>query len=182
MRPLSYRRSGNLKGSLFYLMVIFPTPSDSPPRAPVGVVLYTPEIPPNTGNIARTCAATGTQLHLIEPLGFKLSDRYLKRAGLDYWDAVDLACHRDWQAFLDKTQPQRIVCFSAHAHLSYRDFCYRPGDWLLFGSETQGLPPEIRENHPKVVIPTYATVRSLNLAVSVGIGLYEALGQLKALQ
>jgi tRNA (cytidine/uridine-2'-O-)-methyltransferase len=163
-------------------MGIFPIRPDSAPSAPVGVVLYTPEIPPNTGNIARTCAATGTKLHLIEPLGFKLSDRYLKRAGLDYWEAVDLAIHRDWQTFLEQTRPQRIICFSAHAQVSYRDFCYQPGDWLLFGSETQGLPLEIRENHPQVVIPTYTTVRSLNLAVSVGIGLYEALGQLKALQ
>jgi tRNA (cytidine/uridine-2'-O-)-methyltransferase len=163
-------------------MGIFLIRPDSAPSAPVGVVLYTPEIPPNTGNIARTCAATGTKLHLIEPLGFKLSDRYLKRAGLDYWEAVDLVIHQDWQTFLEQAQPQRIICFSAHAQVSYRDFCYQPEDWLLFGSETQGLPLEIRENHPQVVIPTYTTVRSLNLAVSVGIGLYEALGQLKALQ
>jgi tRNA (cytidine/uridine-2'-O-)-methyltransferase len=162
--------------------MISSTPTNSAPCAPVGVVLYTPEIPPNTGNIARTCAATGTKLQLIEPLGFKLSDRYLKRAGLDYWAAVDLVCHPDWQTFLNETQPQRIICFSAHAQISYRDFCYQPGDWLLFGSETQGLPRDIRENHLQVVIPTYRTVRSLNLAVSVGIGLYEALGQLKALQ
>ncbi len=143
------------------------------------VVLYEPEIPQNTGNIARTCAATGTPLHLIEPLGFRLTDRYLKRAGLDYWPHVRLHVHRSFEEFIALFGPGlRCVLFSTRGTVSYEAMMYRPGDCLVFGSETKGLPDELLRSFPSVVIPIDRTrVRSLNLATAVGIGLFEALRQ-----
>jgi tRNA (cytidine/uridine-2'-O-)-methyltransferase len=125
------------------------------------VALIQPQIPPNTGNIARLCAATGTPLHLIEPLGFALGDTELKRAGLDYWDGVDLWIHPDWFAFRDAMHRGRCLYFSARAE----------------GSETEGMPARILEKHPErcFTIPMSGPVRSLNLATAVGIVLYEAL-------
>jgi tRNA (cytidine/uridine-2'-O-)-methyltransferase len=146
------------------------------------VVLVHPQIPPNTGNIARTCAATGTQLHLVGPLGFEISDRYLKRAGLDYWPFVNLHYHESLDAFKAVHQQQggRWIGFSTTGKYSYVKFQFQAGDWMLFGSETTGLPPDILDTcHANVHIPmTQPGVRSLNLSVSVAVGLFEARRQL----
>lgn len=146
------------------------------------VVLVHPLIPPNTGNIARTCAATGTELHLVGPLGFELSDRYLKRAGLDYWPHVNLHYHESLEAFnaVHQEQGGRWIGFSVAGKVSYVKFQFQPGDWMLFGSETTGLPPQVLEACSATVhIPmTQPKVRSLNLSVSVAVGLFEARRQL----
>jgi tRNA (cytidine/uridine-2'-O-)-methyltransferase len=141
------------------------------------VALIQPQIPPNTGNIARLCAATGSALHLIEPLGFSLSDAELKRAGLDYWDAVDLWVHPDWYAFRDAMNRSRCLYFSARAERSYWEAPYRGNSCLVFGSETDGMPQRILDKHPErcFTIPMSGPVRSLNLATAVGIVLYEAI-------
>ena len=140
------------------------------------VALIQPQIPPNTGSIARLCAATGTPLHLIEPLGFEIDDRHLKRAGLDYWDDVDLWLHADWFAFRDAIARDRCLYFSANATTDYRQAPYRANSVLVFGSETEGMPPRILEKHPErcFTIPMDGPVRSLNLANAVSIVLYEA--------
>lgn len=152
----------------------------------VKVVLVNPQIPPNTGNIARTCAATGTQLHLVGPLGFEISDRYLKRAGLDYWPYVDLHYHDSLDAFTVVHQQQggRWIGFSAAGKCSYIKFEFQVNDWLLFGSETQGLPPHLLAACSETVyIPmTEPGVRSLNLSVSAAVGLFEARRQLGCLE
>lgn len=152
------------------------------------VVLYQPQIPPNTGNVARTCAATGTALHLVEPLGFEISDRTLKRAGLDYWPWVPLQRHLNWAAFLQQQQPAggRLLALSRHANCSYLDCRFREDDWLVFGRETDGLPTDVlAQCDQRLTIPMRCSsdrpeggVRSLNLSVSVGIVLFEALRQL----
>jgi tRNA (cytidine/uridine-2'-O-)-methyltransferase len=141
------------------------------------VALVSPEIPPNTGNIARLCAATDTTLHLIEPLGFSLEDTEVKRAGLDYWDDVDLWVHASWAAFRDSIAPERCLYFSARAVQSFRDAPYEDRSVLVFGSESAGLSSEILEAHtPRAYrIPMKGSVRSLNLATAAGIVLYEAL-------
>lgn len=146
------------------------------------VVLVNPQIPPNTGNIARTCAATGTSLHLVGPLGFEISDRYLKRAGLDYWPYVDLHYHpslKDFQSYYQQHNG-RWIGFSTSGTYSYTKFQFQPDDWLLFGCETTGLPRELLQAcHATVHIPmAQPKVRSLNLSVSVAIGLFEARRQL----
>ncbi|MGI8935576.1 tRNA (cytidine(34)-2'-O)-methyltransferase [Leptolyngbya sp. BC1307] len=145
------------------------------------VVLVEPEIPPNTGNIARTCAATGTPLHLVRPLGFELSDRYLKRAGLDYWPYVDLHLHDSLADFWQHAQTEggRLIGFSARGTHSYTHLTYRADDWLLFGCESQGLPPAAVERCDWLTtIPMNKQhVRSLNLSVSAAVGLFEALRQ-----
>lgn len=146
------------------------------------IVLFQPEIAPNTGNIARTCAATATPLHLIEPLGFQLDDRRLKRAGLDYWPLVQVERHRDWEQFMVCRPPGRLVALSARGSVEYWDFEFASTDGLVFGSESQGLPEAIRSTMPTLRIPHQTGVRSLNLAVSVGIVLYEALRQVQKLQ
>lgn len=150
------------------------------------VVLFQPQIPPNTGNVARTCAATDTELHLIEPLGFTIDDRQLRRAGLDYWPWVRLHRHADLEAFL-KVQRQlggRLLALSSQAQRSYSDQRYASGDWLLFGRETDGLPPEALQAAAELLtIPMAGSVRngggvrSLNLSVSVGVVLFEAIRQ-----
>jgi tRNA (cytidine/uridine-2'-O-)-methyltransferase len=150
----------------------------------VRVVLVNPEIPPNTGNIARTCAATKTELHLVGPLGFEISDRYLKRAGLDYWPYVKLHYHEDLSAFWVEHSQRggRLVGFSVRGSKNYLDYQYRETDWLLFGKETAGLPPEVMDVcEAKVRIDiSEPHVRSLNLSVSVAIGLFEAIRQTTA--
>ena len=145
------------------------------------VVLYQPEIPQNTGNVARTCAATHTPLHLVEPLGFRITDRHLKRAGLDYWPYVALKVHPDLDAVRVELSRCRWVCFSSRARLPYYDFGFLPGDCLVFGPETTGLPREILESAPERVLQIPLDrdrVRSLNLATTVGVALFEALRQL----
>lgn len=144
------------------------------------VILFQPEIPQNTGNIARTCAATHVPLHLVEPLGFQLSDRYLKRAGLDYWPYVDLKVHPSLDALQQDLPNSRWIYFSSHAQRPYFDFLFKAGDCLVFGSETRGLPQQMLvEGDERVLqIPVDKTrVRSLNLSSAVGIVLFEALRQ-----
>jgi tRNA (cytidine/uridine-2'-O-)-methyltransferase len=145
------------------------------------LVLFQPEIPPNTGNVARTCAATCTELHLVEPLGFEINDRTLRRAGLDYWPWVRLHRHPDWEAF---RQEQRR---RGGRLLAYTQITYQPEDWLLFGRETSGLPPTVvAEADATLTIPMAGGldqgggVRSLNLATAAGVVLFEALRQLQA--
>lgn len=146
------------------------------------VVLVNPQIPPNTGNIARTCAATCTELHLVGPLGFEISDRYLKRAGLDYWCYVDLHYHPSLEEFKTHHEQRggRWVGFSTSGLSSYIQFEFQDNDWLLFGCETSGLPSHVLQACSATVhIPmAQPGVRSLNLSVSVAIGLFEARRQL----
>lgn len=147
------------------------------------IALWEPEIPPNTGNIARLCAATGCPLHLIGRLGFRLDEKSLRRAGLDYWDAVELHRHDTLAEFESILQAHgvRIFCLSAHAERCYTKIPFRASDCLLFGPETRGLPPEILERYrgQTYTIPMLSgKVRSLNLATSVGIVCYEGLRQL----
>ncbi len=147
------------------------------------VVLVHPEIPPNTGNIARTCAATETELHLVAPLGFEISDRYLKRAGLDYWPYVNLYYHQDlnhfWQHYEQKSG--QLIGFTVRGSGDYLDYKYKKDDWLIFGCETKGLPPEVLErcDYRAYIEITQPKVRSLNLSVSVSIALFEAIRQTK---
>jgi tRNA (cytidine/uridine-2'-O-)-methyltransferase len=151
------------------------------------VVLFEPQIPPNTGNVARTCAATGLELHLIEPLGFSLSDRYLRRAGLDYWPLVKLRRHADVPAFLAHCRGEggRLLALSSHASQPYTAYSFQANDWLLFGRETDGLSPALLEAaDEQLTIPMPCSrqaipggVRSLNLSVAVGVVVFEALRQ-----
>jgi tRNA (cytidine/uridine-2'-O-)-methyltransferase len=145
------------------------------------VVLFEPEIPPNTGSVARLCAATLTPLHLIEPLGFKIDDKHLKRAGLDYWEFVDLRVHKSWNDFVASARPHRLWYFSKRAVKSYTTAEYSSDDFLVFGPETRGLPQQLLDTEPDVTlrIPMMGTgVRSLNLSNAVSIVLYEGLRQL----
>jgi tRNA (cytidine/uridine-2'-O-)-methyltransferase len=146
------------------------------------IVLVNPLIPPNTGNIARTCAATGTELHLVGPLGFELSDRYLKRAGLDYWPHVKLTVHESVEAFrlFHQGLGGRLLGFTTKGRCSYIDCQYVENDWLLFGSETEGLPPNlVADCDQTIYLPmTQPAVRSLNLSVSAAVSLFEAKRQL----
>ncbi len=145
------------------------------------IVLLEPEIPQNTGSIARLAAATQTALDLIGPLGFSLEDRYLKRAGLDYWPWVDLTVHESWNSYGEVSRPGRLVGFSARASTSYTRCEFRSDDRLLFGKETKGLSPEVMEGLGSEVyaIPISSPhVRSLNLSNAVSIVVYEALRQL----
>ncbi len=140
------------------------------------VVLYCPEIPANTGNIARLCAAAELRLHLIHPLGFSVDDRSLKRAGLDYWREVDVVHHEDYAAFLRyRGERGNLLAFSRHATPTYPEAPVRRGDYLLFGQETQGLPSRIKTSVPCFSIPMWGKVRSLNLSTSVGIVAYHFL-------
>lgn len=145
------------------------------------IVLFEPEIPPNTGSVARLCAATLTPLHLIEPLGFKIDDKHLKRAGLDYWEFVNLRVHKSWNEFIETATPKQLWYFSKRATKSYTATRYDNDDFLIFGPETRGLPQEILEaNADRALrIPMMGSgVRSLNLSNAVSIVLYEALRQL----
>jgi tRNA (cytidine/uridine-2'-O-)-methyltransferase len=147
----------------------------------VHVALLEPEIPPNTGNIARLCAATGAPLHLIGRLGFQLDDRTLRRAGLDYWPAVQLHRHATLADFEASLGGANLYCLSARTGRPYTQAVYQPDDYLLFGSEARGLPASLLQQHADrtLTIPMPAgQVRSLNLANAVGIVLYEALRQL----
>jgi tRNA (cytidine/uridine-2'-O-)-methyltransferase len=145
------------------------------------VVLFQPEIPPNTGSIARLCAATLTPLHLIEPLGFKIDDKHLKRAGLDYWEFVDVRLHKSWEDFLNTSGSENLLYFSKRASEPFTRAHYQETDFLVFGPETRGLPQEFLDaNWERCFrIPMMsAGVRSLNLSNAVSIVLYEGLRQL----
>jgi len=144
------------------------------------IALIEPKIPPNTGNIARLCAATDTPLHLIEPLGFRLDDAQVRRAGLDYWDRVDLWLHPNWFRFRDAISRSRCLYFSANAERNYTEAPYSAQSVLVFGNETDGMPEKILEKHPEQCfrIPMPGGVRSLNLANAVSVVLYEGMRQL----
>ena len=147
------------------------------------VALIEPRIPPNTGNIARLCAATDSSLHLIGPMGFSVDDRDVRRAGLDYWSSVDLWVHPDWRAFRNAIARERCLYFSAHATRPHWSATFAPNSVLVFGNEDDGLPSRILEKHPDRCfrIPMSGAVRSLNLATAVGVVLYEAIRQFDAL-
>ena len=146
----------------------------------LNIVLVQPEIPANTGNIARTCAATGSVLHLIKPLGFDISDKAVKRAGLDYWHLVDVRVYEDLEDFFRKTGAEDLWLLSTKAPRAYTQAQFRDGCWLFFGKETRGLPEELLAQHSErcLRIPMRAEARSLNLGNSVALVTYEALRQL----
>lgn len=143
------------------------------------VVLHEPEIPQNAGNIARTCAATGCVLHLIRPLGFEISDKYLKRAGLDYWHLVEVHVHDDIEEVIGGVPEEKLHFFTTKARCVHSKAHYAEGDYLIFGKETRGLPEELLVQHPDacVRIPMREESRSLNLSNSVAIAVYEGLRQ-----
>lgn len=151
----------------------------------INIVMVEPEIPQNTGNIARTCAATGGKLHLVEPLGFEITDKYLKRAGLDYWDKLDIEKHSSLQAFLEKYKPEEnnMYFVTTKGQTCYSDVDYSKMDevFLLFGKETKGLPEDLLQKYidKTIRIPMRSTLRSLNLSNSVAIVIYEVLRQKK---
>ncbi len=147
------------------------------------VVLVEPEIPPNTGNIARSCAATGTILHLVEPLGFSIDDKYLKRAGLDYWKFVDVRVHKNLEAFFGEYPGRNFYLATTKGTKIYTDVKYKDEDMILFGKETSGLPRDLIEQHQdrtiRIPMSPDTRLRSLNLANSVNIVLFEALRQME---
>ena len=147
----------------------------------MNIVLLEPEMPANTGNIGRTCVATGTRLHLIEPMGFKVNDKTVKRAGLDYWNDLDVTIYDDFKDFLEKN-PQcvgKLYMFTTKSRQCYCDVSYPEDAWLMFGKESAGIPEEILVDYEDycVRIPMVGQIRSLNLSNSVAIALYEALRQ-----
>lgn len=149
--------------------------------APLHIALIEPEIPPNTGNVARLCAATGCQLHLVEPLGFRIDDRELKRAGLDYWEHLGVTVHASLNDFLEATAHLQRWYFSTRATRLYADAPFSPGDVLVFGKETKGLPQFLIDTEAEraLRIPQRpGTVRSINLSTAVGIATYAALARL----
>ena len=145
----------------------------------MNIVLSEPEMPMNTGNIGRTCVATNTRLHLIEPLGFKLNEKAVKRAGLDYWDKLDVTVYSDFQDFLDRNPGAKIYMATTKAPKTYTEVEYEPDCYIMFGKESAGIPEEILVEHNEncVRIPMWGDIRSLNLSNSVAIVLYEALRQ-----
>lgn len=145
----------------------------------LNIVLFEPEIPANTGNIGRTCVATGTRLHLIEPLGFRINEKSLKRAGMDYWKDLDVTTYINYQDFLDKNPGAKIYMATTKAHKVYTEVDYEQDCYIMFGKESAGIPEEILVQHPDTAIriPMNENIRSLNLANSVAIVLYEALRQ-----
>ena len=143
------------------------------------IVLVHPEIPPNTGNVIRLCANTGCTLHLIEPLGFSMDDKHMRRAGLDYHEYAQVRKYHDWSDFLATEQPavERMFAMTTKGSGSVFDVTFKPGDWLVFGSETQGLPAELRESFPpsqRLRLPMQPGQRSLNLSNAVAVVTYEA--------
>lgn len=145
----------------------------------LNIVLVAPEIPQNTGNIARTCACTGAALHLVEPLGFKVDDKRLKRAGLDYWHLLDISYYPSFDAFIETVSGKHFFLCTTKAQNTYSDIRYPEGSYLIFGRETAGLPEEVLQKYPEkcIRIPMIEGARSLNLSNSVAIIAYEALRQ-----
>ncbi|MBE6071529.1 MAG: tRNA (cytidine(34)-2'-O)-methyltransferase [Clostridium butyricum] len=145
----------------------------------LNIVLYQPEIPQNTGNIARTCVLTQSTLHLIKPLGFDINEKQVKRAGLDYWSELDLEIHESYEDFLAKYGERRIFLSSTHAESHYDEIEYKEGDFIMFGRESCGVPEEVHNNHKGFRVPMVKTsTRSLNLSNTVAIVAYEALRQI----
>lgn len=147
--------------------------------AKLNIVLYEPEIPANTGNIGRTCVATGTRLHLIEPLGFHLDEKSIKRAGMDYWSELDVTTYVNWDDFCEKNPGAKIYMATTKGRHVYTEVSYEPDCYIMFGKESAGIPEEILKANPDtcVRIPMIGETRSLNLSNSVAIVLYEALRQ-----
>ena len=145
----------------------------------MNIILYEPEMPLNTGNIGRTCVATNTRLHLIEPLGFKLNDKAIRRAGLDYWDKLDVTVYCDFSDFLEKNPDAKIYMATTKAKKVYTEIAYEPDCYLMFGKESGGIPEEllIKNQENCIRIPMWGEIRSLNLSNSVAVVLYEALRQ-----
>lgn len=145
----------------------------------MNIVLHQPEIPANTGNIGRTCVATGARLHLIEPLGFRLNEKEIRRAGMDYWEHLDVRRYMNYEEFLEKNPDARIWYATTKAKQVYSDVDFGPDDYILFGKESAGIPEEILAAHRAqcIRIPMLGVIRSLNLSNSVAIVLYEALRQ-----
>lgn len=145
----------------------------------LNIVLFEPEIPANTGNIGRTCVATGTRLHLIEPLGFRLTEKNLRRAGMDYWKDLDVTTYINYEDFLEKNPNAKIYMATTKAHQIYTDVVYEEDCYIMFGKESAGIPEEILVDHEDtcIRIPMIGDIRSLNLGNSVAIVLYEALRQ-----
>jgi len=147
----------------------------------IDIVLFEPEIPPNTGNIIRLCANTGAGLHLVRPLGFAMEDKQLRRAGLDYHEFAAVRVHDSWQATRDALEGRRLLAFSTRGQTPYHAIDYRPDDVLVFGPETRGLPSELLESLPgsqRLYLPMRPDSRSLNLSNTVAVALYEAWRQL----
>ena len=145
----------------------------------LNIVLYQPEIPQNTGNIARTCVLTDSTLHLIKPLGFSIDDKAVKRCGLDYWKDLKLEVHESYEAFMKKYGDRRIFLSSTHSGEYYCDEKFEKGDFIMFGRESSGVPQEVHEKHVGIRIPMIETsTRSLNLSNTVAIVAYEALRQI----
>lgn len=147
---------------------------------PLNIVLLEPEIPANTGNIGRTCVATNTRLHLIEPLGFVINDKTLARAGMDYWKDLDVTIYDDWDDFIKRANPVNVYMATTKAKMTYTDASYSDGDYIMFGKESGGIPEEMLINNKDrcIRIPMGSDIRSLNLSNAVAIVLYEALRQL----
>lgn len=143
------------------------------------IVLHQPEIPGNTGNIGRTCVATGTSLHLIEPLGFRLDEKSIRRAGMDYWHQLDVRRYTNYQEFKERHPGARVWMATTKAERAYTDIAFGPDDYIMFGRESAGIPEEILVKHPEecIRIPMLPSIRSLNLSNAVAIVLYEALRQ-----
>ena len=147
--------------------------------AALNIVLFEPEIPANTGNIGRTCVAAGARLHLIEPMGFRISQKEVKRAGLDYWDKLDVTVYDSYPDFLEKNPNAKIYMATTKAKHTYADVKFEEDAYIMFGKESAGIPEEILIEHPDecIRIPMFGEIRSLNLSNSVAIVLYEALRQ-----
>ena len=145
----------------------------------INIVLVEPEIPQNTGNIARTCAVTGAALHIIEPMGFKIDDAKLHRAGLDYWHSLDITYYKNLDDFFEKNPNCDFYCFSSKAPHGYTDVSYHLPTYIMFGKETKGLPEDMLYKNPErcVRLPMMGEIRSLNLSNSVAVGVYEVLRQ-----
>ena len=145
----------------------------------LNIVLFEPEIPANTGNIGRTCVATGTRLHLIEPLGFRLNEKSIKRAGMDYWEHLDVTRYINFEDFLEKNPDAKIYMATTKGQHVYTEVNYEPDCYIMFGKESAGIPEEILIKHPDncIRIPMLSEIRSLNLSNSVAVVLYEALRQ-----
>lgn len=145
----------------------------------LNIVLYQPEIPQNTGNIARTCVLTNSKLHLIKPMGFKIDDKQVKRAGLDYWSELKIEIHESYEEFMEKYGKEKIFLATTHGGEHYDEVSFKEGDFIMFGKETSGVPEDVHSKHEGIRVPMIKTsTRSLNISNTVAIIAYEALRQI----